>query len=191
MTMNRIFSRVSRLFLVAASVIASIGAKDAQLLPGDKKTIYDFKVRTLEGEEITLEKFKGKKMLIVNVASKCGYTGQYKSLEQLHQQYGKKITVIGFPANNFGSQEPGNNEEIREFCTKNYGVSFPMMEKISVKGEDMHPLYQWLSSKEHNGVCDEAPRWNFSKYLIDENGNIIKFFGSKVDPMSEEIVSLL
>jgi len=130
-------------------------------------------------------------MLIVNVASECGYTYQYKNLQALHEKYGDKVTVIGFPANNFGGQEPGNNGEIRTFCTKNYGVTFPMMEKISVKGSDMHPLYVWLSTKAENGTCDEAPKWNFGKYLIDENGKVIKYFGSKTDPLSEDIVSLL
>jgi glutathione peroxidase len=154
-------------------------------------SIYDFKLSTLDGRATTLAPYKGKKMLLVNVASECGYTPQYKNLEALHRQYGNKVTVIGFPANNFGGQEPGTAEEIQQFCTKNYGVTFPMMEKISVKGDDMHPLYKWLSNKDQNGTCDEAPKWNFSKYLVDENGKVIKFFGSKVDPLSPEITSLL
>lgn len=154
-------------------------------------SVYDFKLQTLEGEEITLEKYKGKKLLIVNVASKCGFTPQYKNLEALYEKYKDKLVVIGFPANNFLGQEPGNAQEIREFCTKNYGVTFPMMQKISVKGKDMHPLYRYLSNKKENGVCDDSPSWNFCKYLIDENGKVIKFFGSKTDPMSEEIISLL
>lgn len=154
-------------------------------------SIYDFKLKTLDGKDITLEKFKGKKMLLVNVASECGYTHQYKNLEALYEKYKDKLEVIGFPANNFGGQEPGTAEEIKTFCTKNYGVTFQMMEKISVKGSDMHPLYKWLSTKAENGVTDEAPKWNFCKYLIDENGKIIKYFSSKVDPMSEDITSLL
>lgn len=156
--------------------------------PGE---LYTFKLKTLSGEEITLEKFKGKKLLLVNVASECGFTPQYKNLQALHEKYKDKLVVIGFPANNFGGQEPGTSKEIKGFCEKNYGVTFQMMEKISVKGDDAHPLYKWLSNKEENGVNSDAPRWNFSKYLIDEKGNIIKFFGSKVDPMSEEITSLL
>src|SRR6185436_11251192 len=123
-----------------------------------KTSVHEFSVKTLEGEEISLSKFKGKKMLIVNVASECGYTPQYKNLQALADQYKDKLTVIGFPANNFGGQEPGSSGEIRQFCTKNYGVTFPMMEKISVKGSDMHPLYRWLSSKEENGTCDDAPK---------------------------------
>lgn len=158
---------------------------------GNATSVYDFKMKTLDGEEISLSKFKGKKMLIVNVASECGYTPQYKNLQALHEKYHDKLTVIGFPANNFGAQEPGSSSEIKSFCTKNYGVTFQMMEKISVKGSDMHPLYVWLSTKAENGVCNDAPNWNFCKYLIDEKGNIIKFFPSKVDPLSKEITDLL
>jgi glutathione peroxidase len=167
-------------------------AKTKRTFPQATATsVYDFTVRTLEGEEISLSKFKGKKMLIVNVASECGYTPQYKNLEALYEKYKEKVTVVGFPANNFGAQEPGNAKEIREFCTKNYGVTFPIMEKISVKGNDMHPLYRYLSSKEQNGTCDQAPKWNFCKYLIDENGKVLKYFGSRVDPLGEEITGML
>jgi len=188
--MNNIF----RISLVLAVAVASMSMYDMEQTVKSQsieKSIYDFKLKTLDGEEISLLKFKGKKMLLVNVASKCGYTPQYKNLEQLHKQYGEKVTVVGFPANNFGGQEPGSSKDIQEFCTKNYGVSFQMMEKISVKGSDKHPLYQWLSNKEANGVCDDSPNWNFCKYLIDENGKIIKFFGSRVDPLDQEIVSRL
>lgn len=156
-----------------------------------KTTIYDFKLKTLDGQDLKLSKFKGKKMLIVNVASQCGYTPQYKNLQALHEKYKDKLIIIGFPANNFGEQEPGSSNEIKEFCTKNYGVTFQMMEKISLKGDDMHPLYKWLSNKDENGTCGDAPKWNFCKYLIDENGKVVKFFSSKTDPMSEEITSLL
>jgi glutathione peroxidase len=156
-----------------------------------KGSIYHFKLKTLDGQDLSLSKFKGKKILIVNVASECGYTPQYKNLQALHEKYGSKLVVIGFPANNFGGQEPGSSTEIKSFCTKNYGVTFQMMEKISVKGSDAHPLYKWLSNKESNGSCSDAPGWNFCKYLIDENGVVIKFFSSKVDPLSNEITSLL
>lgn len=172
----------------ALLIVASLGWKKAT---PKSSGIYQFKVKTIDGKEITLDKFKGKKMLIVNVASECGYTPQYKDLQALYEKYKDKLEVIGFPANNFGGQEPGTAIEIKSFCTKNYGVTFTMMEKISVKGDDMHPLYKWLSTKSENGVTDEAPKWNFSKYLIDENGKILKFFPSKVSPMSEEITSLL
>lgn len=153
--------------------------------------IYQFKVKTIDGQEISLEKFKGKKLLLVNVASECGYTPQYKNLQALQDKYKDKLVVIGFPANNFGGQEPGTATEIKSFCTKNYNVTFQMMDKISVKGADTHSLYKWLCNKEENGVTSEAPGWNFCKYLIDENGKIVKFFPSKVDPLSADITSLL
>ncbi len=157
-----------------------------------QSSFYDFKVKTLEGDEFDFSALKGKKVLIVNTASKCGYTPQYADLEKLFQQYGgEDFTIIGFPANNFNEQEPGTNEEIRQFCTQNYGVSFPMMEKISVKGTDMHPLYRWLTSKKENGVMDSEVKWNFQKYLIDENGKLLAEFDSAVNPQSNKIVSLI
>lgn len=174
-----------------AKVVKNNDLPIAKRLTNNKTTVYDFKVRTIDGEEISLSKFKGKKILIVNVASECGYTPQYKNLQALSEQYAGKLTVVGFPANNFGGQEPGTGPEIKTFCTKNYGVTFPMMEKISVKGDDMHPLYKWLSTKTENGVTDEAPKWNFCKYLIDESGKLIKFFPSKTDPLSKDITSLI
>ena len=155
------------------------------------KTVYDFKLKTIDGESISLSKYKGKKLLLVNVASECGYTPQYKELQELSEKFKDKLVVIGFPANNFGAQEPGDNSEIKTFCTKNYGVTFPMMAKISVKGNDTDPLYLFLKNKEENGSCSEAPVWNFCKYLIDENGKVLKFFNSKVTPLSSEITSLL
>jgi glutathione peroxidase len=178
--------------ILAASFFGFSAFKKSQnKMNGNPQSIYDFKLKTLSGEEITLAKFKGKKLLIVNVASQCGFTPQYKSLQALHEQYGSKVVIIGFPANNFGEQEPGTSSEIKEFCTKNYGVTFQMMEKINVKGAQLHPLYKWLSTKEENGTCSESPNWNFCKYLIDEKGNVVKFFPSKIDPLSKEITSLL
>jgi glutathione peroxidase len=153
-----------------------------------KKSFHDFKMSSLEGETIDFSKYKGKKVLLVNVASKCGYTPQYKDLQQLHEQYGEKVVILGFPANNFGQQEPGSLEEIAEFCERNYGVSFQMFEKISVAGADKHPLYQWLSSKEQNGWNDQEPKWNFNKYLVNEKGELVKYYASAVSPMSEEII---
>ena len=134
---------------------------------------------------------KGKKVLIVNTASKCGLTPQYKQLEELNKLYGNspRFVIIGFPANNFLSQEPGTNEEIKTFCTTNYGVTFPMMEKISVKGKDIHPLYKWLTSKLENGVMDAEVQWNFQKFLIDENGNLVDMVAPKESPMSEKIIN--
>ena len=156
--------------------------------PADK-TLYDFKARTIDGADFDFNVLKGKKVLIVNTASRCGYTPQYKQLEELYKaQGGAKFTIIGFPANNFGHQEPGTNSEIKEFCTKNYGVTFPMMEKISVKGEDMHPLYKWLTSKAENGKLDAPVKWNFQKFMIDENGKVADVAMSDELPNSERIV---
>jgi len=154
-----------------------------------QKSIYDFTVKDIDGNDFNFASLKGKKILIVNTASKCGNTPQYAQLEEIFEKYGKdNFTIIGFPANNFAGQEPGTNEEIAEFCEKNYGVSFPMMSKISVKGGDMHPLYQWLTSKSENGVLDSEVTWNFQKYLIDENGNLVKTVAPKVKPDDESIV---
>ncbi|MBN8835439.1 MAG: glutathione peroxidase [Niastella sp. SCN 39-18] len=154
-------------------------------------SIYQFQVPDLEGGIINFASFKGKKILVVNTASKCGFTPQYKDLEALYEKYKDKLVIIGFPANNFNEQEPGSNEEIKAFCTKNYGVSFPMAEKISVKGSDMAPIYQWLTQKEKNGVLNAQITWNFNKFLLDENGRLIAWFPSNVTPLSPEIVSKL
>lgn len=150
-------------------------------------SIYDFKVSGLEGSTIDFSKFKGKYMLIVNTASKCGYTKQYADLQKLYEGNKEKLVVIGFPANNFLFQEPGTNAEIKEFCQKNYGVSFPMAGKVSVKGSDIHPLFQWLTEKEKNGVMDAEIKWNFTKFLVDPKGKLVAVFPSSVNPMSDEI----
>ena len=152
---------------------------------------YDLKAITIDGQEISFEKFKGKKVLILNVASKCGYTYQYEGLQKLHELYGNKVSVLGFPANDFLFQERGSNEEIAEFCESNYGVTFQMFEKITTKGKKQSPVYHWLSNKELNGWNDQKPSWNFCKYIIDEDGKLVGFFDSKVKPLSEEIVSLI
>ncbi|GGF37602.1 glutathione peroxidase [Echinicola rosea] len=156
-----------------------------------KKSFYDFTVKDIDGKEVDLSQYKGQKVLVVNVASKCGYTPQYEDLQKLNEEYGDKIAILGFPANNFGGQEPGSNEEIKKFCTGNYGVTFPMFEKVSVKGVDKHPLYRWLSDKSQNGWNDQEPTWNFCKYYIDENGELKHFFQSAVNPMDEEIIKLI
>lgn len=155
------------------------------------KTVFNFKVPSLDGSTIDFSQFKGKKILIVNTASECGYTPQYKDLEALYEKYKDKLVIVGFPANNFGGQEPGSNADIKTFCQKNYGVSFPMAAKISVKGEDMAPIYKWLTTKSENGVMDASVSWNFNKFLIDENGKLVAYFPSKTEPMSEELVSKL
>lgn len=153
-------------------------------------SIYEFKVESLEGGTIDFNNFKGKKILIVNTASKCGFTKQYADLEELHQQY-PDLVIVGFPANNFMRQEPGSNEEIAEFCEKNYGVTFPMAAKISVKGKNQHELYTWLTHKKYNQAEDSEVKWNFQKYLISEEGKLLKVFPSKVKPTDSEITELL
>jgi len=152
---------------------------------------YDFKVKTLEGKDFDFSSLKGKKVMVVNTASKCGFTPQYKDLEALYEQYGQKLMIIGFPANNFANQEPGTASEIRQFCTANYGVTFPMMEKISVRGDDMHPLYKWLTSKDKNGVMDSQVKWNFQKYLIDENGKLVDVVMTREKPGSDKVIAWL
>jgi glutathione peroxidase len=150
-----------------------------------EQSIYDFKMNSLDGKEIDFAQYRGKNLLIVNVASKCGFTPQYADLEKLHEEFGDKVVILGFPANNFGGQEPGTSLQIAEFCQKNYGVKFQMFEKISVKGDDQHPLYQWLKEK-----TGQEPTWNFCKYLVKPDGTV-KFFPSKVKPLDQEIVNAL
>lgn len=152
---------------------------------------YSFKFKTLEGNDFDPDSLKGKKVMVVNTASRCGYTSQYKDLQELYEQYSHDLVIIGFPSNNFGNQEPGTASEIRQFCTENYKITFPMMEKISVRGEDMHPLYKWLTSKEENGIMDSEVKWNFQKYLIDEDGNLVDVLYSKERPGSEKVISWL
>ena len=151
-----------------------------------KQSLYDFKVKSLDGKEIDLSKYKGKKVLILNTASECGYTPQYADWEAFYKTNKDKVEVLGFPANDFGGQEPGSNAEIATFCQKNFGVSFPMFEKVQVTGSGQHPLYKWLSTKSLNGWNDKVPSWNFCKYLINERGELVSFFASGVKPDSKE-----
>lgn len=155
------------------------------------KTIFDYKVESLEGKEINFADFKGKKILIVNTASECGFTPQYADLEELSKKYANNLVVVGFPANNFGGQEPGSNAEIGSFCEKNFGVTFPMAAKVSVKGNDIAPIFQFLTVKDLNGVKNTAILWNFTKFLVDENGNLIDSFISTTKPTSESITKYL
>lgn len=164
------------------------GQTKAQEIPS---SFYDFEFTTLSGETKSFAEFKGKKILVVNTASKCGLTPQYEGLEKLHQQYKDELVLVGFPANNFMQQEPGSNEEIAAFCEANYGVSFIMSEKISVKGDDIHPIYQWLTKKQYNGKMDSEVTWNFQKYLIDEKGNLQAVFEPKTEPLAKEIIQAL
>jgi glutathione peroxidase len=154
-------------------------------------SIHQFKVEGLEGDTIDFASFKGKKILVVNTASKCGYTPQYEALQKVYEKYKDKLVIVGFPANNFGGQEQGSNSDIKEFCQRNYGVKFPMAAKISVKGNDVAPIYKWLTSKSENGVLDAEIKWNFNKFLLDENGEMCAYFPSKVTPDSEEILKHL
>lgn len=190
---KNIFLFAAILFACTASIQRPFetSAETAIEMSATEKSFYDYKVKDINGEEVDLSQFKGKKLLLVNVASKCGYTPQYADLQKLHEKHGDKVTIIGFPANNFGGQEPGTNEDIKQFCSENYGVSFPLMDKISVKGADKHPLYRWLSDKSLNGWNDKEPSWNFCKYLINEKGELVQFFPSSVKPMDDQIISLI
>jgi glutathione peroxidase len=174
---------MKKLSLILTMIILTTGAASAQ------KTLHSFKTKTIDGKEFDLASLKGKKVLVVNTASKCGLTPQYKELEALYQKYkDRNFVIIGFPANNFLSQEPGSNDEIKQFCEINYGVTFPMMSKISVKGKDQDPIYKWLTSKSENGKLDAEVSWNFQKFMIDENGNLVDFASPKESPMSDKIV---
>jgi len=164
----------------------------AYVAVSQSKSLYDynFQVKAIDGSAYDLSKLKGKKVLIVNTASKCGLTPQYKELQELYKKYGgDKFVIVGFPANNFMEQEPGSNDSIKHFCTKNYGVTFPMMAKISVKGDDTHALYKWLTSKTENGVLESEVKWNFQKYMIDENGKLVDVVYPKESPLSEKITN--
>ncbi|HEY0610379.1 MAG TPA: glutathione peroxidase [Chitinophaga sp.] len=153
---------------------------------------YSFKVESIDGGKINFADYKGKKILIVNTASQCGNTPQYADLEKLYKKYEGKLVIIGFPANNFHAQEPGSNKEIQEFCTKKYAVTFPMAAKISVKGDDIHPLYKWLlAESKAKHFQPEEVTWNFQKYLIDEKGNLVAVFSPKTQPLSEEVVAAI
>jgi len=151
-------------------------------------SIHNFRVEGIEGEEIDFADFKGKKVMVVNVASECGFTTQYQQLQELFEEFKNKLVIIGFPANNFGGQEPGTNQEIRSFCSVRYGVTFPLAAKISVEGEDIHPIYQWLTKKSDNKVMDSEVKWNFQKYLIDEKGQLVSYHPSSISPIDEIIL---
>jgi glutathione peroxidase len=151
-------------------------------------TVYDFKFTTLEGQEVKMSDFKGKKILIVNTASKCGFTKQYRDLEELHKTLGDKLVIIGFPANNFGQQEPGSNAQIQEFCEQNYGVEFLMAEKVDVKGDQISPLFKYLTAQENPDFTGDI-KWNFEKFLIDENGKLVHRFRSATNPLDPAIVN--
>ena len=156
-----------------------------------KENIYNISINDIDGNIIELSSFKGKYILFVNVASKCGFTKQYTDLEKLYQQHKEDLVVIGLPCNQFGGQEPGDESEIKQFCSKNFGVSFILTEKVFVKGDNITPLYRWLTNKSFNGKKSSSVKWNFQKYLVDRNGNLINYFYSTTNPMSEKITSLI
>ncbi len=156
-----------------------------------KQSLYDIKIEGIDGETINLNQYKGKKIVFVNVASKCGFTDQYEGLQELYSKYKEKLIVIGMPCNQFGAQEAGTKSEIQSFCRLNYGVDFPMTEKVDVKGKNQHSLYQWLTQKEKNSKMNSSVKWNFQKYLVDEQGRLIDVFYSITKPMSSKITKLL
>ena len=170
--------------------ISLITALLVSFSPKATPSFYDFKMKTIDGKDYDFKTLKGKKVLLVNLASFCGYTKQYEGLQELSTKYKDKLVVLGFPSNSF-YQEPKDNAEIGAFCKKNYGVTFTVFEKIDVKGKDQHPLYKWLSEKELNGWNSKSPSWNFNKYLVDENGKLLKHFGSNTEPLSKEITDLI
>ena len=162
--------------------------KDLLLSP---RPFYDLKVNNIDGKEIAFSAFKGKKVMCVNVASYCGNTPEYTNLEKLHQKYQDKLVILGFPCNQFGGQEPGTPEEIKTFCSTNYKITFPLTEKINVKGDSQHEVYTWLTKKAVNGKQDSEVKWNFQKYLVDEQGNLIGHYAAKMDPMDSVIISAI
>ena len=190
--MNKIaFLVCAAVFLVTAQIQAQISTNKPNTgKVMEKQTIYQFKVQDLSGDTFDFSSLKGKKIMIVNTASKCGLTPQYKDLEAIYKEYKDKgFVIVGFPANNFASQEPGTNEEIGAFCQQNYGVTFPMMSKISVKGDDMSELYKFLTQKSKNGLEDSEVQWNFQKYLINEKGELAKVISPKTLPTDPEIIN--
>lgn len=174
-------------FFALVILLAAVVATTAQPV-----TFHQFKVKGIDGKELDLATLKGKKVMVVNTASKCGFTPQYKTLQALYETYGgKNFEIIGFPANNFMNQEPGSNETIMSFCSENYGVTFPMMEKISVKGKDIHPLYRWLTEKSANGVMDAPVKWNFQKFLVDEEGRLVDVLPPATKPDDQKVLDWL
>ncbi len=155
-----------------------------------QQSVHEFTINTIDGESKNLSDFKGKKMLFVNTASQCGFTPQYKELQELHEKHGDELVIIGFPANNFGGQEPGSNDQIKTFCQKNYGVSFMLSEKVSVKGKNIDPIFKWLNAQDNQSFKGDI-MWNFEKYLIDESGKLIKRYRSMTKPDSDKIISLI
>ena len=180
------------LFIFITGLYSFFWRDTSQNIDSLSKSIYDYSAQSIDGEPVSISKYKGKKILIVNVASRCGYTPQYEELQLLSEQYKNEIEILGFPANDFLWQEPATNDKIKQFCSTKYNVSFPMFGKISVKkNKDQHPIYTWLSNKNLNGWNDQAPSWNFYKYLIDENGKLIEYYSAKINPLNDAILKYL
>jgi len=176
---------------IALFAMRSRWQKPENLINTEKMSFYDLTYTTIDGKSASMADFKGKFVLCVNVASKCGYTPQYKQLQALYEKYQDRLVIVGFPCNQFLGQEPGTNEEIVTFCEKNYGVSFPLSDKLDVKGKNQHPVYQWLTNKTLNGVSDGNVKWNFHKFLISPSGEWLGEYASGVDPLGDEITSKL
>lgn len=201
LSQNKSFKHIDMKIILLVVVLAAVAVfatasyvkkKNAEAVAEVSKNFYSFNIPALDGDSsINMADYKGKYVLLVNVASKCGYTPQYEGLQKLYETHQDKLVIIGFPCNQFMGQEPGGSEDIREFCSLTYGVSFPMTEKVKVKGPDKHPIYHWLTTKTLNGVDDYSVTWNFNKFLIGPDGKLKAYFGSKTEPMSEEITSLI
>ena len=189
------FQIIKILIVLGLSLIFIINCSETSKINVDnlkpKKSFYDLEAKDINGNTISMSIFKNKKVLIVNVASNCGYTSQYKNLQTLYEEYKDSLYILAFPSNDFLNQEPGSNEEIRIFCEINFGIRFDIFEKISVKGKHTHPIYKWLSNEYYNGWNTQSPEWNFSKYLINENGLLLGFWGPSIDPLSNQITDEL
>jgi glutathione peroxidase len=183
--------RIALLSISFINFLFFINSNDTKQNMQELENIYNISINSLTGDAIDLNQFKGKKILIVNTASECGFTGQYKELQELSETYKENLVVIGVPCNQFGGQEPGTAKEIESFCQVNYGVTFLMTEKVDVKGDNQHPLYTWLTTKDLNGVSNSSVKWNFQKYLIDENGKLIDYYYSMTKPNSSKIAKHL
>lgn len=177
------------LFIISGCARFSEVKQQTEAVKKPKESFYNLSATNMQGEEVRFDSFKGKNILIVNTASKCGFTSQFEDLQKFHTQYKDSVIVLGFPSNDFANQDPGSNKEIVEFCKKNYGVSFTMFEKISVTGEEQHPIYHWLSDSTQNGWYQGAPTWNFCKYLVNAQGELVGYYGSSIKPFDPKIIS--
>jgi len=175
------------ILIIGIGIFTVFNLNSSEKIPDIPKSFYAYSAEDINGEVISMSEYKGKKILVVNVASRCGYTPQYEGLQKLYENYGDSLVVLGFPSNDFMWQEPGSNTEIKTFCKTNYGVTFPMFSKIHVKGRKQHPIYDWLSDSKLNGWNDDSPSWNFNKYLLDKNGTIIELYGADVNPLDTRI----